>query len=157
PGAKVLAELRVAQAAAPTGVVWRAHAKAVGALVARGAFGVAFLKPGVDLDELAAGQAAVAVEEIDARERVVNGRARGPLGGDEADVRLVEQLGLRARDRRVVGRQCRADAVLAHREGTDVEAADAARDLGAGVETEQLAGARQADSPREERPAVVLE
>src|SRR5690606_17194382 len=49
----------------------------------------------------------------------------------------------------------RAELVLANRQRAELPAADAAADLAAVLEVDDLAGRAQADAPREERPAVL--
>src|SRR5690606_26569950 len=101
------------------------EAHAVGRIVALDAFRVAPLVPEVRLERSAAGQARIAVEEIDAGQRVVEVAGRVALGRDDADARLLEHAELRAHHRERIGAD-RAELVLADRQRAELPAADAA-------------------------------
>jgi hypothetical protein len=89
PWVETLAEAVVTNDTVPPGVVRQADANSVRALVGDDTFAVAFLCPCVELNELAARQPAVAIKEVGADERVIDGLPGIPFRDDHADARLL--------------------------------------------------------------------
>src|SRR5690554_7566766 len=77
------------------------------------------------------------------------------MGGDHAPLRFTQHVAADAPGEQVLRADGIAAALLAHQQRADVPGAGAPRQLGARIDVEWRAGAREADTAREEGSAVL--